>query len=123
MTFREWKIICDNCNNKDKVWAWSDKLPLPCPTCGESTSLYSEPRGKAPSLITDDIPGGEVVDHLYPTPRVFYSKTDIKRACNELGWTRKGDTPVPYKVPWSGKKIEPERPAPLINAKPEPPAE
>ena len=114
MTFRNWEVYCPPCDLKFRQFAWSDKLPIPCTDCGQPTHLWTDKMDKAPGIITDDIPGGEMVDHLYATPRKFYSKTDIKRACNELGWTRKGDSPQPYRIPWSGKKIEPERPAPLV---------
>ena len=109
-----WHLECPECNSKEQVLCWDHELPKPCSTCGHTLHFEATKFDNAPGLVTDDIPGGELVDHLYPTPRRFYSKTDIKRACNELGWTRKGDTPVPYKVQWSGKRKEPEKVKPLI---------
>ena len=114
MTFRDWEVYCEPCDLKFRQFAWSDKLPIACVDCGQPTYLWTDKFDRAPGLVTDDIPGGELVDHLYPTPKRFYSKTEIKRACNELGFTRKGDTPVPYKVSWSGKRKEPEKVKPLI---------
>ncbi|MBI3983949.1 hypothetical protein HY346_01490 [Candidatus Microgenomates bacterium] len=68
--------------------------------------VYVEPRGEAPGIATDGIPGGIWVRHglVGPggTPRKFYSKTEIKQAANEAGYTISGDTPEKYRVRWSG---------------------
>lgn len=71
------------------------------PFCG------GDPSKHAPTnqyVIGDDIPGGYVVKHLGPTPIKVYSKTELKRAANERGWTIDGDSPKPYRVQWSGRR-------------------
>jgi len=59
-------------------------------------------------IATDDIPGGMLVRHgiCNPdgTPKRYYSKTEIKRAANEAGYTIHGDTPRPYNVNWQGRQ-------------------
>lgn len=111
MTYREWTTRCPKCDTVAKIWDWSDKLPLPCPTCTTSTYLYIETKGDAPGIATDSLVGGLDVRHgvCWPdgSPRRFDSKTDLKRALNEAGLSIKGDTPKPYKVGWSGKAIDP----------------
>lgn len=65
-----------------------------------------EPRPAGFGVAGDDIPGGVVIQHgAGLAGRKFYSKTEIKRAANEHGWVRTGDTPGrPYKVSWSGRQ-------------------
>lgn len=88
-----------------------------CDRCYEELSnpedhgLYKcplEPRRETRYIATDDFPGGYVVKHglVNPdgSPRTFYSKTELKRAANEMGYTIGGDTPRPYRVHWSGRK-------------------
>lgn len=64
--------------------------------------------GQSAGVITDEIPGGIEIRHgiCNPdgTPKRYYSKTEIKRAANERGYTIAGDTPKPYNVGWSGKQ-------------------
>ena len=104
MTFREWMLECRPCEKIYGKLAWDYDLDeQTCPSCGALVDLYIPERGKAPGLVTDDIPGGIEIRHLDPRPRVYYSKTDIKRACNEKGFTWADDTPKPYRVAWSGK--------------------
>lgn len=104
MTYKKWLVHCGTCDKDLKLWAWSNELPPKCLVCDEPTSLWDEKKSDAPAVIGDDIPGGVEIRHLGPTPQRFYSKTDIRRAANEGGWTMNGDTPVPYKVSWSGKR-------------------
>lgn len=99
-------LICKNSHETiDHIKGMNEPYPL-CPKCGEQTErLWSASAG----IIVDDFPGGYVVRHglVNPdgSPRTFYSKTEIKRACNELGWKQADDTPgKPYKVHWSGRR-------------------
>lgn len=105
-TYKEWLVRCEPCEQNLKLWEWSHQLPPKCPMCDQPTLLWTEQTGQAPGVIPDDIPGGVEIRHLSATPERFYSKTEIKRACNERGWTWNGDTPKPYNVPWSGKRNE-----------------
>lgn len=113
-TLRKWLVRCDPCDKSWEEWAWNYELPVLCKSCNEPTYLWNGKLDEAPGIIGDDIPGGVVINHLTPTPQRFYSKTEIKRACNELGWTQMGDTPKPYNVAWSGKSKEAPRPEPII---------
>ena len=67
-------------------------------------------RTPTPGVATDDIPGGIQIRHglVNPdgSPRTFYSKTEIRRAANEAGLTIAGDTPRPYRVHWSGRRVD-----------------
>ena len=85
----------------DHVKTLNEPVPA-CPECGGVMETLW--RGVAPGVVGDDIPGGLVVKHLTAQPQKFYSKTEIKRAANELGWVGTEDTPKPYAVKWSGKR-------------------
>lgn len=102
-TMREWLVFCQPCDKKFEIWEWASKLPIKCPSCDQPTELYHE-GDRSAAVIGDDIPGGVEIRHLDPTPRRYYSKTEIKRRCNEKGMNWADDTPGPYKVRWSGKK-------------------
>ena len=105
MTFKEWLFECFSCEKKFGILAWDTALDnQKCPACNEPVDLYIPNRSRAPGIATDGIPGGVEIRHLGPKPERFYSKTDIKRACNERGFNWADDTPGPYKVKWSGKK-------------------
>lgn len=103
-TFKEWLVHCDPCDQNFKILEWAHKLPILCPLCDKPTALWSDKWERAPGVVGDDIPGGIEIRHLSPNPEKFYSRTEIKRACNERGWTWNGDTPKPYNVPWSGRR-------------------
>lgn len=110
MTFKEWPIKCNTiCGFKGKLLAWDHDLPIACPTCGEPTLVDGGILwGQSAGVIGDDIPGGIEIKHglCNPdgTPRRYYSKTEIKRAANEAGYTISGDTCKPYPVQWSGRQ-------------------
>jgi hypothetical protein len=119
-TFKEWPFYCMACDEPFKHLAWGNQLgqPAHCPKC--SSEGYYNPHlkmGKAPGLITDDIPGGMEIRHGLVqedgSPKKFYSKTDIKRAANEAGLNWADDSPGPYKVNWSGVKKAPEKVDPI----------
>jgi hypothetical protein len=109
-TFKEWKFECNECRKITGVWGWSyDKLDEPrCsnPACADDDPIMWPVTGPRSTVMiaTDDIPGGIEIRHLDPEPKRYYSKTEIKRAANERGWTISGDTPKPYNIPWSGRK-------------------
>ena len=104
LTMRQWLVRCDDCDKNWEEWSWSNELPILCKSCNEPTYLFDPRFDRAPGIVTDGIPGGIDIRHLGPQTQRFYSKTDIKRACNEGGWTQDGDTPKPYNVQWSGKR-------------------
>ena len=108
--YRKWQLVCYTCDLRQEKWGFDTEMPFPCLRCGEPTTIYIEPRNQAPGLITDNFVGGYEVKHgaglINPdgSPKKYYSKTELRRACNEAGWTQSGDTPAPYKIPWSGKR-------------------
>ena len=103
MTFKEWNFTCA-CGWKGRLLAWDyELLQQNCPTC--SMPVHTEeasPMGAAPGVIGDELNNYAAkhgVCHPDGTPRVFHSKTDLKRALNEKGLVIYGDTPgKPYKV-------------------------
>lgn len=90
--FRNRKYECRECNTKFEELRWASAGPATC-KCGASVEEYSDYSNAAPYVIGDDIPGGVVVNHLSPNPEKFYSKSEVKRAAYERGWTRVGETP------------------------------
>ena len=90
-------VICSKCGAQLHVGDF--------PFCHGNPSEHSR---SSPGVVGDDIPGGILIKHAVcnpdGSPRRFYSKSDIKRAANEVGYTITGDTPKPYRVSWSGKQ-------------------
>lgn len=64
-------MICEKCGHILRVGDW--------PYCKGEHGKY---RG---GVITDDIPGGQVIENLGHTPRTFYSKQAIVKAAAEQG--------------------------------------
>ena len=105
MTYREWIFECEPCNRRLGAWLWNYEVAdYRCPACNEPVELYVPQRSKSPGIATDDIPGGIEIRHLSNKPEKFYSKTEIKRACNERGFSWADDTPKKYNVHWSGRE-------------------
>ena len=71
------------------------------------------PRSAGFGVRGDDIPGGILIRHgicnADGTPKKYYSKTEIRRAADEKGYTIGDDTPKPYKINWSGRTTRPEQ--------------
>lgn len=74
----------------------------PLPTCHKCSAEMKEDYGQfglAPAVIGDEIPGGLEVRHgiCNPdgTPKRYYSKSEIRRAAAEAGYTISGETPKP----------------------------
>ena len=70
--------------------------PVPPCACGGVLELRGGPKSTV-MIATDDIPGGLLVEHAIchedGTPRRFFSKSEIRQAANEAGWTIAGETP------------------------------
>lgn len=83
----------------DYRWT-SDPLPT-CPKEGCNLEMHEDfgQFGLAPFVVGDDIPGGLEVKHgiCNPdgSPRKYYSKSEIRRAASEAGYTIFGETPKP----------------------------
>ncbi len=109
MRMQNWLFICTSCEHKFKDLKWDYELEsVKCPQCNQNTQLFNESTGSAPGVVQDSIEGGIEIRHgiCNPdgTPKRYYSKTEMKRAANEAGYTIAGDTPKPYRVNWSGKQ-------------------
>lgn len=104
MIKKEWLFSCISCEKTFGIWAWNYELDgQACPVCNEPVDLYIPERGKSAGIATDSIPGGVEIRHLSSKPERFYSRTDIKRACNERGFNWLGDSPKKYPIRWSGR--------------------
>ena len=73
--------------------------PLPVCVCGLEFHEDFGQFGLAPSVIADDIPGGMEIRHAIcnpdGSPRKYYSKSEIRKAASEAGYTISGETPKP----------------------------
>jgi hypothetical protein len=110
-TLREYKLECLACDTRVHRLVWDyDLEKQTCEQCQGPLTIYSHACRPTPGIATDDIPGGVDIHHgiCNPdgTPKRYYSKTEIRRACNEQGWTMNGDTPKAYRVHWSGKTTD-----------------
>lgn len=81
-------MACERCGRELQIGDF--------PFCKGSPDDHSNVRF---SVIGDDIPGGLDVKHgiCWPdgTPRRFYSKSEIRKAAADAGWTIGGETPKP----------------------------
>jgi hypothetical protein len=103
MTFKQWQRGCA-CGFKGLVFGWDYQMPLPCPSCGAAThDATDRPHGTL-MIATDDIPGGMLVPHAIcnddGTPKRYYSKSEIREAARQKGWTISGETPKPAGSRW-----------------------
>lgn len=96
-TMKKRKYVCANEHELVEIRWGKDPLPT-CSECSqpmEETWLHSV--NLAPMVNTDDIPGGLEIRHAIcnpdGTPKKYYSKSEIRRAAAEAGWTIHGETP------------------------------
>lgn len=87
---------CVNCHaDVNSLVYYKDHIEW-CWNCHNATKGGSN---QSAMIATDSIPGGLEIKHglCWPdgSPRRFDSKSDIKRAAYENGWTIGGDTPKP----------------------------
>lgn len=112
---RRTDTVCAKCDDRqfDRYLESNEPYPL-CEKCGGQTEWLPS---AGTNIANDEIPGGIIIRHGLVnedgSPRKFYSKTDMKRAANELGLTMFGDSPKPYKVHWSGRTKESEKVDPI----------
>ncbi len=103
MVARFWPVECA-CGFTGKLWGWEYALPLDCPTCGAKTTLSDNRTNQAHGIITDDIPGGLDVPNAIcnpdGSPKRYYSKSSIRKAANDAGWTIAGETPKIERTRW-----------------------
>jgi hypothetical protein len=75
-------FVCTNGHQQIDVWAKYGERPA-CPECGAATDILWQ--SSFPNIIPDDVPGGFTVEHMSATPETFYSKSEHRRRCKELG--------------------------------------
>jgi hypothetical protein len=90
--YRNRKFVCQECKEAFEELRWESQGAATC-KCGAKVEENHEHWGQSAFVIGDDIPGGVIVDHLGPRSEKFYSKSEVKRAAYERGWTRVGETP------------------------------
>lgn len=54
-----------------------------CPVCGGATEILWQ--RSFPNIIRDEIPGGMTITNMSAKPETFYSHSEHKRRCKELG--------------------------------------
>ena len=65
-------VQCEKCGKEIQVGEW----PF-CP--------HGFPNGLGLSIVDDSIPGGMTIENMTRTPETFYSKSEWRRRCKELG--------------------------------------
>ena len=68
--------ICPKCGKELQIGEW--------PLCGGRNN-HGFPIGLGLSIIRDEIPGGMTIENMTRTPETFYSKSEWRRRCKELG--------------------------------------
>jgi hypothetical protein len=74
--------VCGQGHEQRDVWAKYGDRPA-CPECGGATDILWQK--SFPNIIRDEIPGGMTIHNMSATPETFYSKSEHKRRCKELG--------------------------------------
>ena len=98
-TMKKRKYACPNDHDILTEIRWGrDPLPF-CSTCqSEMYETFGEVN-QSSMISTDDIPGGLEIRHAIcnpdGTPRKYYSKSEIRKAAAEAGYTIHGETPKP----------------------------
>lgn len=99
-----WQRECARCGFVGKVFGWDYEMPLACPTCGEPTKPVDNQINHAHGIVPDEIPGGLLVEHAIcnpdGTPKRYYSKSEIRKAANDAGWTIVGESPRTERGRW-----------------------
>ena len=92
------QYVCPQCEAATKTLAWNYDAPPIC-VCGVEMIAFVDDVTTAPGVIPDDIPGGidirNAVCNPDGSPRRFYSKSAIRQAARDAGWTLYGETPKP----------------------------
>lgn len=83
-------VTCRECKHENEMFAHRPELLEPCRKCQGAVEVTPRARHTG-TVIPDEIPGGIDIHHAlcHPdgTPRRFYSKSAMRRAAAELGWT------------------------------------
>lgn len=71
---------CKVCDWASEIWGQPFVNP-PCPECNGET----ERNWYRMNVIGDDIPGGQWIENLGPTPVKVYSKSELRHKADERG--------------------------------------
>lgn len=97
-TMKKRNYKCENDHKLTEIRWGRDPLPV-CSECNLEMVEFWPESGQSAMINTDDIPGGLEIRHgiCNPdgSPRKYYSKSEIRKAANESGWTISGETPKP----------------------------
>ena len=78
-------VRCAN-GHEEEQFAWRETDLRPCAVCG---SVVEHVWRSCPSVQSDSIPGGMVIENLSATPIRFDSKSEHRRYLKEHGFTSK----------------------------------
>lgn len=111
-TFKLRHFIC-SCREQVSKYRWGKEEPLSCPVCGKEMEETDRTVrfGSAPSVHGDeiDIEVRHGICHEDGTPRRFRSKSELKKAAYEAGYSVHGDTPNPNPRVVEQRHIDAER--------------
>lgn len=81
-TYKVRHFLCETCHAPREALQWNYDSP---PVC--HGPMVEGVRGGGPTvqIITDDVPGGFVVENGFPTPQRFYSKSAHRAALAASG--------------------------------------
>ena len=110
-TMKKRRYVCEEDHELIEIRWGKDPLPT-CSTCSKLMEETYLTVHKSAMINTDEIPGGLEIKHgiCNPdgTPRKFYSKSEIRKAANEAGWSIHGETPKPNQRIVEGRHKEAE---------------
>lgn len=82
-TYKVRRFVCETCHTERERLSWNYD---PAPTCCDAPMVEgSRGSGRTVQIITDDVPGGFVVENGFKTPQKFYSKSEHRAALAEKG--------------------------------------
>lgn len=93
MTFKVFRFQCPQCGTGASSLQWAHD---PAPSCCGLAMLPEQGPERAHTVIGDDIPGGQLLEHIAykdGRPQRFYSKNAMKEAARAAGYTHYDETP------------------------------
>lgn len=80
--FKIRRFVCETCRAQVERLQWNYDPP---PECHGPMAEGSFGSGRTVQIITDDVPGGFVVENGFSSPQKFYSKSAHRAALSEKG--------------------------------------
>jgi len=96
-------IECSGCRER-RLDQYVDVARLPVHTCGGNWGRVILSGTRTGAVIGDDIPGGLVIKHLDAKPKTYYTRSEIRRAAAEKGWTWGHDANLHIENPKTGSR-------------------